>query len=79
MGRSWTHRVVKRARGMQGEYFDFVPAATFDSLREAEQYAEEFAREQAGVGGVIIDIRLRSGGTRERPGKIIRSIRADAE
>lgn len=59
--RRWHYRVVKRARGMQGRWFDFPTAATFVDEAEAREYAAAFAREQAGVGGAEIDVRARRG------------------
>lgn len=61
--RKWTHKVVKIARGMQGEWFDFPTAATFDSQAAAEKYAKEFADEQRGVVGARITVRTRGGKT----------------
>ena len=61
MKQTWTHKVVKVARGMQGQWFDFPTAATFSSESEAIEYAERFAREQAGVGGAKITVRTRKG------------------
>lgn len=60
-GRKWTYRVVKRARGSQGEFFDFPTAATFGSESAAQAYAARFAAEQADVGGAEIDVRCRRG------------------
>jgi len=57
----WTHRVVKRAIGANGRWFDFPTAATFASEAAARDYAERFAAEQANVGGVEIDVRTRRG------------------
>jgi hypothetical protein len=50
-------------RGMQGEYFDFRTAATFDDEASARAYAERFAREQGRgrVYGARIDVRSRRG------------------
>ncbi len=64
-GRSWTHRVVKRMRGMNGAWFDFPTAATFGAEADARAYAEDFAREQgeAGVYGARICVRTRRGDT----------------
>lgn len=62
-GRKWTSKVVKRARGAQGEWFDFPTAGTFASESDARRYAEGFAREQIGVGGARIDVRNRRSGT----------------
>lgn len=63
MSRAWTHRVVKSMRGMQGDYFDFSTAATFDDEEEARVYAERFAREQGAsrVYGARISVRERRG------------------
>lgn len=60
---TWTHKVVKIARGMDGNWFDFPTAATFTSEAEAIYYAEDFAREQgeAGVVGTRITVRTRRG------------------
>jgi hypothetical protein len=57
----WTHRVVKRARGHQGKWFDFPTAATFSSEADARAYAEALAAEQTGVHGAVIDVRSRKG------------------
>lgn len=61
--RQWRYKVVKRMRGMQGEYFDFPTAATFDREQDALDYAEAFAREQGEcrVCGALIDVRRRNG------------------
>lgn len=62
-GRQWTHKVVKRMRGMDGEWFDFPTAATFGSEADARTYAEQFAREQGRDGSfdARIDVRTRRG------------------
>lgn len=61
--KNWTHKVVKSMRGMNGEYFDFPTADTFDSEAEAREYAEDFAREQGAsrVAGAKIHVRTRGG------------------
>jgi hypothetical protein len=58
---NWNYRVVKRARGLQGRWFDFPTAATFATEQDAREYAERFARGQAGVLGAAIDVRSRKG------------------
>lgn len=60
-GRQWTHKVVKRSRGMNGKMFDFRTAATFSSETEAREYAQRFAVEQSGVAGTEITVRTRAG------------------
>jgi len=62
MMKPWTHRVVKRAHGAQGEMFDFPTAATFGNVDAALDYAAVFAAEQAAVGGAQIEVRTRAGG-----------------
>jgi hypothetical protein len=77
--RQWTHRVVKRMRGMQGDYFDYPTAATFTSEAEAREYAEQFARAQ-GSGGVIgarIDVRTRWGGWPGHRGDTVATYRSE--
>lgn len=60
---TWTHKVVKNQRGMQGKWFDYPAAATFSSEAQARQYAEIFAAEQtaAGVVGTRINVLTRGG------------------
>ena len=60
---SWTHKVVKRMRGSDGQYFDFPTAGTFRSEEAAREYAERFAREQGAgrVYGARIVVRSRRG------------------
>ncbi len=62
-GRKWTHRVVQRMHGMQGEYFDFPTAGTFLTEAEVREYAESLAREQGAgrVCGARITVRARRG------------------
>lgn len=79
MTRQWTHRVVKRARGMQGEWFDFPTAATFSSFSEADAYARTFHAEQRGVGGADIQVRARSGGYPGHRGATVASYRTDRD
>lgn len=60
--------MVKRMRGMQGEYFDFPTAQTFSgpsAEQDARAYAERFAREQGAgrVYGARITVRTRAGNT----------------
>lgn len=79
---NWTHRVVKRLRGMQGEYFDFPTARTFSgpsAEADARAYAESFAREQraASVHGAIIEVRTRKGGWPGHRGHTIAAYKAD--
>ena len=47
MTNRWNYKVVKSMRGMQGEWFNFPTAATFETEQEAIDYAAEFAAEQA--------------------------------
>ena len=58
---TWTHKVVKAQRGSQGEWFRYRAAATFGNETDARQYAEQFAAEQAGVGGTKILVLTRKG------------------
>lgn len=61
-GRAWTHKVVRRARGAQGEWFDYPAAAAFTSLEAAQAYAERWSRElTAQRSGHTIDVRARGG------------------
>ncbi len=57
----WTHKVVKTQRGHQGEWFRYPAAATFSSEAKARAYAEDFAKEQQGVGGTRILVVTRKG------------------
>ena len=50
MPRTWTHKVVKKSRGMQGEWFSHRAALT-GTLAECERYAEQFRDEQVAVLG----------------------------
>lgn len=79
MSARWTHRVVKRMRGMQGEYFDFPTAATFEGDAPARAYAESFAREQGAdrVYGARIEVRTSSGGWRGHRGSTVATYRSD--
>jgi hypothetical protein len=49
---------------MDGKYFDFPTAATFETEGDALAYAESFAREQgeARIYGARIVVRTRKGG-----------------
>lgn len=47
----WQYKVVKSMRGLQGQWFDFPTAATFETQAEARKYAKEFAESQK-AGGV---------------------------
>lgn len=58
--RQWTHKVVKRMRGGDGEWFDFPTAATFSSEPEARAYAAQFAAEQRAAGVTTARIEVRS-------------------
>lgn len=59
--KNWTHKVVKKQRGMQGEWFAYPAAMTTDSEQSAKEYAEQFAAEQraAGVVGTRIVVETR--------------------
>lgn len=57
--RNYTHMVVKKQRGSQGEWFSY-PAAMTGSEVECMEYAEQFAREQAGVPGTRITVQTRA-------------------
>lgn len=59
MATTWTHKVVKTQRGMQGEWFAYRAAGTFGSEADARVYAEAFAHEQAGVAGTRITVQTR--------------------
>jgi hypothetical protein len=63
-GRGWTHRVVKMARGMRGQWFEFPTAITGTDVDELKAYAERFAREQteAGLSGSQVVVKARRGG-----------------
>lgn len=58
--RQWTHKVVKRMRGGDGEWFDFPTAATFTSESKARAYAAQFAAEQRAAGVTTARIEVRS-------------------
>ena len=60
---TWTHKVVKIARGMDGQWFDYPTTATFANETDAVNYAESWAREQGGAGvvGTKITVRSRKG------------------
>lgn len=55
---NWTHKVVKRSRGANGEWFRHRAAATFLTREEAETYAASFRDEQraTGVAGHEYDV-----------------------
>ena len=55
---NWTHKVIKEQRGHNGNWFRY-PTATTGSLEHCSQYAEDFAQEQAGVGGTRIAVYTR--------------------
>lgn len=59
---AWKYRVVKRQRGMEGEWFDY-PGRGFVCMEEAQKYAADFAAEQeaSGVVGTYIAVLTRSG------------------
>lgn len=59
--RKWKFKVLKRARGMDGKFFDYPTAATFATEDAAIEYAEYFAAAQAGVRGAKIVVRSRGG------------------
>ena len=63
MTKTWTHKVVKKQRGMQGEWFAYPAAVTFSAESEARQYAQAFAASQsaAGVVGTRITVQTRGG------------------
>ncbi len=79
MAKTWKYRVVKRMRGMQGEYFDYPTAATFETEAEARRYAEEFARAQgaARVYGARLEVRTRKGGWMGHPGDTLVIYKSD--
>ena len=49
---AWTHKVVKKQRGADGNWFKY-PAAMTGTLDEADKYAKKFAEDQTGKGGRI--------------------------
>lgn len=61
---TWTHKVVKMARGGDSKWFAHRTAGTFPSEAEAVAYAESFAAEQreSGVSGTRIVVIVRKGG-----------------
>ena len=56
----WTHKVVKKQRGADGNWFKY-PAAMTGTLDEADKYAKKFAEDQTGVGGTKILVVARKG------------------
>lgn len=58
--KTWTHKVVKKQRGGQGQWFAY-PAAKTGTEAECREYAERFAAEQAGIGGTRIVVLTRGG------------------
>lgn len=60
--KAWAFKVVKSQRENQGEWFRYRAAATFAAQADAEQYARDFASEQAGVPGTKILVVARKGG-----------------
>lgn len=58
---NWKFKVVKKQRGMQGQWFAYPAAMTTESESEAREYAEQFAAEQraAGVLGTRIVVETR--------------------
>jgi len=54
---SWTHKVVKSQRGMDGKWF-VQSSKTFAGEQAAREFAERFAAEQqaAGVVGTRINV-----------------------
>ena len=44
--RNWTHKVVRRAPGMDGKMFDYPTAATFTSFEAAVAYCRDWLRGQ---------------------------------
>lgn len=59
--KKWNYKVVKSQRGMDGKWFRYPAAATFEHFSDAEQYATEFAASQAGVSGTRINVLTRGG------------------
>ena len=59
MKMNWTHKVVKRQRGTNGEWFSYPAAATFCAESDARVYAARFADDQRGVGGTRIVVQTR--------------------
>ena len=59
---SWTHKVVKKQRGMQGQWFAYRAAMT-GTEADCRAYAASFAAEQraAGVVGTRIVVLTRGG------------------
>lgn len=61
--KTWTYKVVKMQRGMDGRWHSYRAAGTFGSELEAREYAEAFASDQrvAGVVGTKITVQTRGG------------------
>ena len=61
---AWKYRVVKKQRGLQGEWFSY-PGRAFSTLEDATEYATTFAADQtqAGVVGTRIVVIGRSRAT----------------
>lgn len=59
--KNWTHKVVKKQRGMRGQWFAYPAAMTTDSEQAAKEYAAQFADAQrsAGVVGTRIVVETR--------------------
>ncbi len=56
----WTFKVVKKQRGMQGQWFAY-PAAKTGTETECREYAAHFAEQQKGIGGTRIVVLTRGG------------------
>lgn len=76
MSNKWNFRVVRRARGADGRYFDFPTAATFGTEEEAREYAESFARSMD-RSHAKIDVRSRRGSCGFGRGKLVATCIAD--
>ena len=57
----WAFKLVRRARGMNGEFFDHPNTKTFTTEQGAREFAEGFARMLRGTSGTYIAIRHRGG------------------
>jgi len=56
MARNWNYKVVKSQRGMDGRWFSYPAAATFETEAKAREYAAQFAAQQRGIGGTRINV-----------------------
>lgn len=61
MKTQWNTKVVKTQRGGDGTWFRYPAAMTATNESDAVKYAEQFARNQAGVAGTRILVLARKG------------------